>query len=114
MLYSFLKIFIGTARRIFCRRIFINQPELLREKGPLILACNHPNSFLDAVILDLLFDKPIWSLARGDAFMSKTINTILIKLKMLPPSKNSAATFAKGGDRKEYVGGVCVPSPYLY
>lgn len=84
MLYSFLKIFIDTARWIFCRRIFINQPELLKQKGPLILACNHPNSFLDAVILDLLFDKPIWSLARGDAFMGNTINTILFKLKMLP------------------------------
>jgi len=84
MLYSFLKIFIGTARWIFCRRIIINKPELLKEKGPLILACNHPNSFLDAVILDILFEQPIWSLTRGDAFINKFVGKILLSLNMLP------------------------------
>jgi 1-acyl-sn-glycerol-3-phosphate acyltransferase len=57
---------------------------MLKEKGPMILACNHPNSFLDAVIMDILFEQPIWSLTRGDAFLGKTINRILFKLKMLP------------------------------
>jgi len=84
MLYSFFKIFIGAARHIFCRRIIINKPELLKEKGPLILACNHPNSFLDAVILDLLFEQPIWSLTRGDVFVNRYIKKILFSLKMLP------------------------------
>ena len=50
----------------------------------MILACNHPNSFLDAVIMDILFEQPIWSLTRGDAFLNKTVNNILFKLKMLP------------------------------
>jgi len=50
----------------------------------MILACNHPNSFLDAVLMDILFEQPIWSLTRGDAFLNKTINNILFKLKMLP------------------------------
>lgn len=50
----------------------------------MILACNHPNSFLDAVIMDILFERPIWSLTRGDAFLNKTVNNILFKLKMLP------------------------------
>ncbi len=84
MLYSFLKIFIGFARFIFCRRIIINKPELLKEKGPLMLACNHPNSFLDAVLLDLLFQQPIWSLTRGDMFIKKRVSKILGVLRMLP------------------------------
>jgi 1-acyl-sn-glycerol-3-phosphate acyltransferase len=84
MLYRLLKIIVRTARPLFCRRIYINKPELLKEKGPLLLACNHPNSFLDAVILDVLFENPVWSLARGDAFMGKQINRLLYQLKMLP------------------------------
>jgi len=84
MLYSFLKIFIGFARHFFCRYTFINKPELLKEKGPLLLACNHPNSFLDAVLLDLLFQQPIWSLTRGDVFKNNFINSILNSLNMLP------------------------------
>jgi len=57
---------------------------MLKEQGPMILACNHPNSFLDAVIMDILFEQPVWSLTRGDAFLGKTVNRILFKLKMLP------------------------------
>jgi 1-acyl-sn-glycerol-3-phosphate acyltransferase len=84
MLYSTLKVFVRLAARIFCRRIIINKPELLKEKGPLLLACNHPNSFLDAVILDLLFQQPIWSLTRGDAFLNNFVSRLLTSLKMLP------------------------------
>jgi len=84
MLYSVLKVIVRLAARIFCRKIIINKPELLKEKGPMILACSHPNSFLDAVLIDILFEKPIWSLTRGDAFLNKRITNLFYKFKMLP------------------------------
>ena len=84
MLYSVLKVIVRLAAKIFCRKIIINKPELLKEKGPLILACSHPNSFLDAVLMDILFEKPIWSLTRGDAFLNKRITNLFNKFKMLP------------------------------
>lgn len=62
---------------------------MLKMQGPLLLACNHPNSFLDAVILDLLFERPIWSLARGDVFKSKTIIRLLTAVKILPVYRTS-------------------------
>lgn len=52
--------------------------------GPLLIAANHPNSFLDAIILASIFKEPIYSLARGDAFAGKWINKILGSLNMLP------------------------------
>jgi len=84
MLYSVLKVIVRLAARIFCRKIIINKPEFLKEKGPLILACSHPNSFLDAVLMDILFEKPIWSLTRGDAFLNKRITNLFYEFKMLP------------------------------
>ena len=84
MLYSILKVIVRLAAKIFCRKIIINRPELLNEKGPMILACSHPNSFLDAVLMDILFEQPIWSLTRGDAFLNKRITNLFYKLKMLP------------------------------
>ena len=57
---------------------------MLKKQGPLLLASNHPNSFLDAVILDILFEQPIWSLARGDVFKNKFISRILTSLKNVP------------------------------
>ncbi len=89
MLYSLLKIIARLAIRIFCRKVIINKPDLLQLKGPVLLACNHPNSFLDSVLLDTLFEQPIWSLARGDVFKNKTISRILTSLKILPVYRTS-------------------------
>lgn len=57
---------------------------MLQKHGPLLIASNHPNSFLDAVILTTLFRSPVYSLARGDAFAGKVITKILTSLYMLP------------------------------
>src|SRR6188474_2048526 len=84
MLYAILKVIVRLAAKVFCRKIVVNNRQLLKENGPMILASSHPNSFLDAVLMDILFEKPVWSLTRGDAFLNKRVNNILFKLKMLP------------------------------
>ncbi|MEO6731497.1 MAG: 1-acyl-sn-glycerol-3-phosphate acyltransferase [Ferruginibacter sp.] len=84
MLYGFVKIVARAAIKLYCRDIQLNKSELLKCDGPLLLAVNHPNSFLDAIILCTIFDRPVYSLARGDAFKGKLITKILLSLKMLP------------------------------
>lgn len=84
MLYTFVKIIARLALPIYCRDIAINRKELLKHKGPLLLAVNHPNSFLDAIILCTLFDGTVYSLARGDAFKNKLAAKILMLFKMFP------------------------------
>ncbi|MEO6228946.1 MAG: 1-acyl-sn-glycerol-3-phosphate acyltransferase [Ferruginibacter sp.] len=84
MFYRFVKIIARTAFRFYCRDLQLNNKELLKQDGPLLLACNHPNSFLDAIILCTIFDKPVYSLARGDAFKGKLFTRILTAFKMLP------------------------------
>jgi 1-acyl-sn-glycerol-3-phosphate acyltransferase len=84
LLYSVVKIIARLAIKVYCRNISINKKELLQSDGPLLLAVNHPNSFLDAIIFCTLFDKPVYSLARGDAFKGKLITKILLALKLLP------------------------------
>ena len=84
MLYSFVKIIARLALPLYCRNLEINDRKYLEQKGPLILAANHPNSFLDAIILCTLFDGTIYSLARGDAFKKKWFAKILTTFKMFP------------------------------
>lgn len=48
------------------------------------MACNHPNSFFDAVLLGAYFDKPVHYLARGDAFRNPWAVKILTALKAIP------------------------------
>ncbi len=84
MLYRLLKIVVWLAMKIFCRKIIVNNRAMLKKTGPLLLASNHPNSFLDAVILDILFQKPVWSLTRGDVFRRPLIRKLLSALNMFP------------------------------
>lgn len=89
MLYRLLKILSLLALPIWCRRLTINKPELLKEKGPLLIASNHPNSFLDSVLLDTVFQQPVWSLARGDVFKKPFYIKLLTTLKILPVYRTS-------------------------
>ncbi|MBS1510205.1 MAG: 1-acyl-sn-glycerol-3-phosphate acyltransferase [Bacteroidetes bacterium] len=84
MLYRSVKILARLAIKLYCRKIFFTNKALFHSKGPLLLAVNHPNSFLDAIILCTLFDQPVYSLARGDAFKGKWISKILYAFKLLP------------------------------
>ena len=84
MLYKFLLLPARIFIHFYCRSIVINKKKLLAQKGPLLIASNHPNSFLDAIILATLFKSPIHSLTRGDAFANKLITKILTSFHMLP------------------------------
>jgi len=83
-LYSLIKLPIRLALHIFCANKEIIQPQHLRQKGPLLLVANHPNSFLDAIIIAAHFEQPIYFLARGDAFRKPWHNTLLRLLHMIP------------------------------
>ena len=92
LLYPLLKLASRLAIRLLCREIRINNPEVLQEKGPILLAANHPNSFFDSIILDTLFVEPVWALARGDAFRNKNHAQLLRQLNILPVFRTSEGT----------------------
>lgn len=50
----------------------------------MLIACNHPNTFMDAIVLATIFNKPIYSLARGDAFKNERSVKLLKSLNILP------------------------------
>ncbi len=51
---------------------------------PAIVACNHPNSFLDAIIIAVVHPRPIHFLARGDAFRKPLTARLLRALNAIP------------------------------
>ncbi|MBC7651833.1 MAG: 1-acyl-sn-glycerol-3-phosphate acyltransferase [Deinococcales bacterium] len=84
MFYTILQFFIRLALQLFCRRITFSNKAILNSKGPLLLACNHPNSFLDAIIIGSQFNQPVHYLARGDAFKNPLAKKFLTAIKMMP------------------------------
>jgi 1-acyl-sn-glycerol-3-phosphate acyltransferase len=89
MLFGLLKFYARLAIRIYCRKIIMNRPELLKAEGPILFAANHPNSFLDGIILTTLLDGDLYSLTRGDAFKSKRFAGLLRWLHLLPIYRTS-------------------------
>ncbi|MBL0355776.1 MAG: 1-acyl-sn-glycerol-3-phosphate acyltransferase [Chitinophagaceae bacterium] len=92
MLYPLLKTPAKFALLIYCRKLTINNRSYLKSNGPLLLACNHPNSFLDAIILATIFRQPVYSLARGDAFNKKWIAFLLRQMNILPVYREREGT----------------------
>lgn len=84
LLYQLIKIPARLAIKIYCKSVKIQLPATLQHQGPLLIACNHPNSFLDAIIITTLFKQPVHSLARGDVFKKKWMAFIFKNLNMLP------------------------------
>ena len=74
---------------VYLKKLSVNDPSVFERRGPLLLACNHPNSFLDAIIFSVLFKQPVHSLARGDAFKGKWVKRVLHLLHMLPVYRTS-------------------------
>lgn len=84
MLYDFLKFPAKIASWFYTRRLTINNRQLLELKGPLLIAANHPNSFLDAIIVDTFFKNTVHALTRGDVFKKPFHRKLLNQLNMLP------------------------------
>jgi 1-acyl-sn-glycerol-3-phosphate acyltransferase len=83
-LIRILKIFIRAALWLFCVDIHVKNKYLLKQDGPLLIIANHPNSFLDAIIIGAQYHRRIYFLARGDAFTKKHHRYLLGLLNMIP------------------------------
>lgn len=75
---------IRSALFIFCKKIYIKNKKLVNTKGPLLIIANHPNSFLDAVIIGAQYKRRVYFLARGDVFKKKHHRYLLGLLNMIP------------------------------
>jgi 1-acyl-sn-glycerol-3-phosphate acyltransferase len=89
LLYRLLKIPAVISFWLYCRKLRVNNKDFFKSNGPLLIASNHPNSFLDAIILSSLFKRPVYSLARGDAFKNKFYGKLLRSLNMFPVYRSS-------------------------
>lgn len=69
---------------LFAKRIEIINNQALQAKGPLILAVNHPNSFLDAILLGTFMQQPVHFITRGDVFKKAWVRRMLHVLHMIP------------------------------
>jgi len=70
---------------VYFKRTKVKNSHYLKVKGPVIIAMNHPNAFMDPVAFTtLLYPPRVRYLARGDAFKKGIVTMLLESLGIIP------------------------------
>lgn len=96
MIYYIVRAYVRFVLKFFIKQITITGQENIPKEGAVLIAANHPNSFFDAIVVACVLDRPVWSLARGDAFKKNWVKKILTSFYMMPIYRLS--------EGKEYLG----------
>ena len=82
MIYGFLKPLVVSCTRQFFRDIQVKgEPH---EEGPLIIAANHPNVMLDALLIIGSFRRPLWFIVKATIFKGYWVNWFLRWIHFTP------------------------------
>ena len=86
MLYYILWIIVRSAVKVHIRKVHLSGRENLPNNRPIIFACNHPNSFLDGMIISTMIPPKhiLHFLVRSDVFRKKWANTVLRAVYQIP------------------------------
>lgn len=83
-LYAILKPVMYTAKRAFFKNILITGKENIPYGKPVIIASNHPSSFMDPIFVGVTMGPQIHFLARGDVFKTPFVRWVLGQINILP------------------------------
>lgn len=84
LLYQFLRFIFLIALRAFFGRISLSGLEHIPKKGALIIAANHPSTFLDPIVVAVWLRRPVYFLANGGVFTSPFVKWLFRQLFMIP------------------------------
>jgi glycerol-3-phosphate O-acyltransferase / dihydroxyacetone phosphate acyltransferase len=104
MLYALLKIVVKIALKVFYKKVHIQTKGPLPRTGPLIVVANHPNTFMDPLVIASMLKQQVYFLTNGSVFKSPWAAWLLKRMNMIPvyrkedvPGKtpDNRQTFAK-------------------
>lgn len=85
MFWHIIKYYLCFIIAVFFRRIYIKNAKYIQVKGPVVIAMNHPNAFMDPIAFTVMVYPPrVFYLARGDAFKKGIVTVLLESLGIIP------------------------------
>jgi len=84
MIYKIFRFWANIAIRVFYGKIEVSGLENIPKGVPILIASNHPNGFLEPIIMACLFPRPLHFMVRGDVFRKKWLNPILVNTNQIP------------------------------
>lgn len=96
MVFEFLRFFVKIALKFYFRTIYFLDEHNIPDNQPVIVASNHSNSAMDAIIIDAFLQKnKLYWLARGDVFSNKWIAKFMTSVRTAPIYRSSEAGFVE-------------------
>ncbi|WP_347159527.1 lysophospholipid acyltransferase family protein [Pontibacter chitinilyticus] len=84
MLYAILKLIYRIGLRVFFSELEVRNRHLLPAQGPLLIVSNHPNTFMDPVVIAAQLQQPAYFIAKSTVFGSRLQNWLLGKMHLIP------------------------------
>ena len=84
MIYKLFRFFANIAIRVFYGKIEVSGIENVPIGVPLLIASNHPNGFLEPIIIGCIFPRPLHFMVRGDVFKMKWLKPFLVRTNQIP------------------------------
>lgn len=84
MLYLVLKLILRTGLWVFFRRFVVRNRHLMPARGPLLVVANHPNTFMDPIVIASLLPQQVYFIAKSTVFSSPLHNWLLPHMNLIP------------------------------
>jgi 1-acyl-sn-glycerol-3-phosphate acyltransferase len=83
-MYLLVKLLTHFTIWLTCKRFSVYNKSVTAIETPIVLGCNHPNSFLDAILVGSLMKNRVHFLTRGDVFNREWVRRLLKTVNMIP------------------------------
>lgn len=84
MFYQILRLITKIATRIFFKSLQVKNKQNAPKEGALIVISNHPNTFMDPMLIASQLSSPLYFLANASIFVSPFTKWLFEKLHMIP------------------------------
>ncbi|MBD1398626.1 1-acyl-sn-glycerol-3-phosphate acyltransferase [Pontibacter sp. JH31] len=84
MLYLVLKLILRIGLWVFFRRFEVRNRHLMPKRGPLLVVANHPNTFMDPIVIASLLGQQVYFIAKSTVFDSPLKKWLLHRMNLIP------------------------------
>lgn len=84
MLYTFLKLLYKAGLWFFFRKLEVRNANLIPDQGPLFVVSNHPNTFMDPIVVAAQLRQPVYFIAKSTVFGAGLQNWMLRQMHLIP------------------------------
>lgn len=84
MLYTILKLLYQAGLWFFFRKLEVRNAHLMPDEGPLLVVSNHPNTFMDPIVVAAQLKQPVFFIAKSTVFGSGFQNWMLRQMHLIP------------------------------